>query len=227
MSSADATPPVASITPTVTAARRRIAAAAGAALLVAGLVLVLFVLPAEFAVDPLGSGRLTGLLDLGVTGQQVASLQREAANRQASGDPGGGAASTTGGDRRQSVIVAADVPLQHETVTFTLAPHEGMEYKYRLAGGESLLFSWAATVPVNFEAHAEPDGAPRGYAESYEKGTAQRAAGTLTTPFPGIHGWFWENTTGEPITVTLTTAGHYTLSHEFRTGQPTRNKPFS
>ena len=41
--------------------RERIALAAGAALLVAGLVLVIAVLPAEFGVDPLGSGKMLGL----------------------------------------------------------------------------------------------------------------------------------------------------------------------
>ena len=52
------------------------------------------------------------------------------------------------------------------------------------------------------------------------------ASGTLTAPFPGIHGWYWENTTGEPVTVTLATAGYYNLAHEFRTGQPVINKTF-
>ena len=40
-----------------TEARQRLAVAAGAALLVAGLVLVMFVLPAEYAVDPLWGRR--------------------------------------------------------------------------------------------------------------------------------------------------------------------------
>ena len=52
------------------------------------------------------------------------------------------------------------------------------------------------------------------------------ASGTLTAPFSGIHGWYWENTTDQEITVTLTSAGYYNLSHEFRSGQPTKNKTF-
>ena len=71
------------------------------------------------------------------------------------------------------------------------------------------------------------DGAPRGYAQSYEKKSAtSQASGTLTAPFSGIHGWFWENTTDQPITVTLTASGFYNLSHEFRTGAPVKNKQF-
>jgi len=114
-----------------------------------------------------------------------------------------------------------------ETVDFAIAPRQGMEYKYRLDKGEALLYSWKATGPVNVEFHAEPDGAPRGYAQSYEKVDHQTAAsGTLTAPFPGIHGWFWENTTDKEVTVTLKSAGFYNLSHEFRNGQPTKNKMF-
>ena len=75
--------------------------------------------------------------------------------------------------------------------------------------------------------NAEPDGAPRGYAQSYEKGRgSSQASGTLTAPFSGIHGWFWENTGDQEITVTLTTAGFYSMSHEFRRGAPVKNKIF-
>lgn len=194
-----------------TEARHRLAVAAGVALLVAGLVLVMFVLPAEYAVDPLGVGARTGLLDIGQTGKQVDALEA--------------AASTAPG--QAAVIVPQERRFQQETVEFTLGPNEGMEYKYRLDKGQALLYSWTASVPVAYEAHAEPDGAPQGYAQSYEKGTGRASAsGTLTAPFAGIHGWFWENPTDQPITVTLSTAGFYPLSHEFRTGAPVKNKAF-
>jgi hypothetical protein len=188
--------------PQITAIRERIAVAAGAALLVAGLILVTIVLPAEYGVDPLGTGARLGLLELGVVGQQVDNLK---------------AAATTTSAGQAAIIVAQERPFASETVEFVVAPREGMEYKYRLEKGEALLYSWKATRAVNYELHAEPDGAPRGYAQSYEKrdATAQ-ASGTLTAPFSGIHGWFWENTSDQPVTVTLQSSGFYNLSHEFR-----------
>jgi hypothetical protein len=193
-------------------ARHRILIAAGIALLVAGLILVMFVLPAEYAVDPLGTGARSGLLDLGVTGQQVDALN---------------AATATGASGQGTLLAPQEKPFHHESVEFTLGPSEGMEYKYRLDKGQVLLFSWTATVPVGFEFHAEPDGAPSGYAQTYEKGTDRAtASGTLTAPFSGIHGWFWENPTDQPITVRLSASGFYTLSHEFRAGAPTKNKTF-
>ena len=195
----------------VTEIRHRLAAAAGAALLAAGLILVMFILPAEFGVDPLGTGARVGLMDLGLTGQQVEALEQAAAT----GDAG-----------QATLIMPQERTFQTETVEFAVGPREGIEYKYRLDKGEALLYSWRTPAPVAFEFHAEPDGAPRGYAQTYEKSQASQASGTLTAPFSGIHGWYWENLSDQPITVTLTTAGYYNLSHEFRAGAPVKNKMF-
>jgi hypothetical protein len=192
-------------------ARQRLAIAAGVALLAAGLILVMFVLPAEYAVDPLGTGARLGLLDLGITGEQIAALEAKPAT----------------GASDAPIVVDQTRPFTQETVNFKIAPHQGMEYKYRLDKGHALLYSWKATAPVNFEFHAEPDGAPRGYAQTYEKkSSTSEASGTLTAPFPGIHGWYWENTTGQEVVVTLTSAGFYNLAHEFRSGEPVKNKTF-
>ena len=192
--------------------RHRLALAAAAALLGAGLVLVMFVMPAEYGVDPLGTGARFGLVELGATAQQVAALEAAA-----------GTASTAG----QAIVVPQERAFKEEKVEFTLGPREGVEYKYRLDKGEALLYNWQASAPVNVEFHAEPDGGPRGYAQTYEKASAMNnASGTLNAPFTGIHGWWWENTTDQPMTVTLTTAGFYNLSHEFRSGAPVKNKTF-
>jgi len=191
-------------------AQQKIAVAAGIALLVAGLLLVTVILPAEFAVDPLGIGAKLGLMELGAVGRQVEALN----------------ASTAAGTSQAALVVPQEKPFNHETVTFELKPGGSIEYKYRLDKGEALLYSWSAPAPVNFEFHAEPDGAPRGYAQTYEKSTAAAASGTLTAPFPGIHGWYWENPTERPVTVTLTSSGFYNLAHEFRPFEPVRNKTF-
>lgn len=191
-------------------AKQRLALAAGAAILVAGLVLVAFILPAEFAVDPLGIGARVGLMELGVTGRQVEALEQ-------AGATGGGQA---------TIVVPQQRPYNSETVEFTLGPEQWIEYKYRLEKGESLLYAWKAAGPVNVEFHAEPDGGPAGYAQTYEKSQGSAASGTLTAPFSGIHGWYWQNTGAEPVTVTLTSSGFYNLSHEFRPDGSVNNKTF-
>jgi hypothetical protein len=191
--------------------KQRIGVAAGMALLVAGLILVTVVLPAEFGIDPFGTGARLGLLPLGEVGQQVEALNA-AASREAS---------------HNAVVAPEERTFHDETVAFTLAPGEFVEYKYRLDKGKALLYSWTATAALNYELHAEPDGAPRGYAERYEKREAtKQASGTLTAPFSGIHGWYWENTNDASVTVTLRAAGFYSMSHEFRKDMPVKNKVF-
>ena len=192
-------------------ARERLAIAAGAALFVAGVILVIAVLPAEFGVDPTGIGRRLGLTAMSDIQKSLAAFE---ANR---------GAATAGGP----TVAPQEREYKQETIDLKLGPRESVEYKYRLDKGEALLYSWKATGPVNVEFHAEPDGAPQGYAETYEKKNAQRtASGTLTAPFSGIHGWYWENQTGGDVTVTLSAAGFYNMSHEFRKDAATKTKMF-
>jgi hypothetical protein len=192
-------------------ARERIALVAGTALLAGGLILVAVILPAESGVDPLGTGRLLGLTALGDVQKQVTAFER------------GRSAAPSG----VPTIAPQDRPFQSQTIAFTIGPREFMEYKYRLEKGDALLYAWKATGAVNYELHAEPDGAPKGYAETYEKGNAaSNASGTLTAPFAGIHGWYWENTSDAEVTVTLSAAGFYTMSHEFRKNAPVKTTMF-
>ncbi len=194
-----------------TDARERIGLAAGVALLVSGLTLVIAVLPAEFGVDPVGIGRRLGLMAMSDLDRQLASFE------QARGDGASG----------QTTVVPQERGHHNETIEFPLGPREFVEYKYRLEKGESLLYSWTASEPVDVEFHAEPDGAPQGFAETYEKKSATgSASGTLMAPFSGIHGWYWENLTDKPVTVTLTAAGFYSMSHEFRKDAAPKGKTF-
>ena len=38
------------------------------------------------------------------------------------------------------------------------------------------------------------------------------ASGTVTAPFSGIHGWYWENPGTQTTTVTLSAAGCYKMA---------------
>ena len=163
---------------------RKILLATAGAVVAAAILLVTAVLPAEYGIDPLGTGRLLGLTDL---------------------------AGSSGG-----AITRQDAAYKTNTATFELGPFEFVEFKYRLEQGASMVYSWTATGPVIYDFHSEPEGAPPGYAESFDKAQMPEAHGTYTAPFSGIHGWFWENPGTKLVTITLTTAGFYTAAQEFR-----------
>jgi hypothetical protein len=187
--------------------RARIALAAAAAMLVAGVVLMAAILPAEYGVDPLGSGKALGLTSLAQANEPEAG--GAAAGGEAAASPESLEPVRPGANNAQTV------PLKQDTRIFEIGPREGIEYKYRMEKGASMVYSWTSTGRVNFDFHGEPRGAPQGYAESYQMGEGDKASGSFFAPTPGIHGWFWENLTNNPITVKLTSTGFYEGAIEF------------
>lgn len=181
--------------------RRRILIATAIALFVAHAVLVVAVLPAEYGIDHLGTGNALGLTALSETQEEPA------------------AAPSTLEAVRPGVNTAQALPLAQDTFTVELRPFEGVEYKYRVEKGGSLVYAWTATSEVGFDFHGEPDGAPAKYSESYGKGTGRSASGVFMAPTPGVHGWFWENKGSGRVTITLTTSGFYTASTVYRDGE--------
>jgi hypothetical protein len=190
--------------------RARIALATAAAIFVAGVILVAAVLPAEYGVDPVGTGRLLGLTSIaGAEATATASTAVPAEDLE---------------PVRPGANTAQAVPLRQDMVTFNIGPGEGMEYKYRMEKGASFVYSWTSTGRVEFDFHGEPQGAPKGYAESYQMGEGEQASGSFFAPTPGIHGWYWKNLTGDAITVTLKSDGFYASAIEFtRDGQKTHD----
>lgn len=167
--------------------RSRILLATLAALVAAILILMAFILPAEFNRDPLGIGEVLGIK--GLSEQPLVET-----------------------------VAIEETKYHQDTVSFQLLPFEFVEYKYPLAQGSAVVYSWTATDTVSFDFHGEPENGPEGFAESFSLGQGEREHGTFTAPFNGIHGWFWENRGASTVTVTLTTAGFYTESLKFRDG---------
>ena len=186
--------------------RARIALAAAGAMLVAGVLLMTAILPAEYGVDPLGTGKALGLTSLAQANEPEAGA---AAGGEAAASPESLEPVRPGANNLEKV------PLKQDTRVFELGPREGIEYKYRMEKGASMVYSWTSTGKVRFDFHGEPQGAPKGYAESYEMAEGQKASGSFFAPTTGIHGWFWENLSTDDITVTLTSTGFYASGIEF------------
>ena len=141
------------------------------------------------------------------------------------------------GQQQENDYEAPSVPLsafaawpanyKQEVIDITLEPGEGMEYKYRLEPGGSLLFSWTSDALIHYELHSQPDGAPKGFAETYDKQDYRdEAHGSYAAPFAGIHGWYWKNNTEGKVSIRLTTAGFYSESLEYRSGMDVLKKQF-
>ena len=101
-------------------------------------------------------------------------------------------------------------PFLRDTRAFKIAPLDGVEFNYVMEKGGTMVYTWKASDFVVWDFHGEPKGSKPGYAESYAMGEGKEGNGGFIAPTSGIHGWFWENQGGKPVTVTLTNAGHYT-----------------
>jgi hypothetical protein len=199
------TGPSGSTPPLEPASGRRLLRASAIAVGLAGLLLLVAVLPAEYGIDVTGAGRALGLDRLYDAGTSVVSAPVVVPSAGGPIAPQPGAYRV---DARQ----------------FRLESLESLEFKYRLARGATVTYSWTATAPVDFDFHSEDD-ARRGASQTFERGEAAEKHGTYTAPFDGIHGWYWENLTDRPVTITLRTAGFYAEAVLYRDGASPERTP--
>ena len=181
--------------------KARLAAATGAAIVVATILLFAAVLPAEYGIDPLGTGKALGL---------TALFEADA------GDEAPPPATAQAG--------ALPRVYKTESTQFTLGPTQAFEYKYRIEQGGGMVYTWSATARMKYEFHGDPDGIGAQVA-SYKKGEGDFDSGSFVAPASGIHGWYWENTGNSEATITLTSAGFYNSGVEMRPKwDPVRHK---
>jgi len=183
-----------------------LAKATGIALLVALLLLFAVVLPAEYGFDPLKTGKLLRLTGIAQAG--------EVKGRAAPTPAAGQAAVYT----PQSRIYKVD------SQDFALMPNEGVEMKYHLQKGASMVYAWKANGKLTFEFHGEPDQKPnKDYFESYElddKIGKDASYGSFIAPSTGIHGWFWQNKGKKEVQFHLTVAGFFDSAKMYVDGKP-------
>lgn len=173
------------------------------ALVAAVLILVTVVLPAEYAIDPTGAGRLLGLTEMGEIKNELAEEAEEDRKLHETEDR------SSALDALFGLFVSrahAEEAWRDET-TFTLAPGEAAEVKLDMAEGAVAEYRWRADGGrINFDLHGHGEGK----STSYEKGRGQtEGLGTFTATFAGQHGWFWRNRDRADVTVILQVRGAY------------------
>jgi len=198
------------------------------AAIVALVLLVTVVMPAEYAMDPTGAGRLLGLNEMGeIKGQ----LAEEAAADEAAQmvavpsttepealqvtEPAVAEAVEEPAPSAEAAVATAEPapepeiaePRWQDEVRVVLTPGEGTEFKLTMEEGAVARFSWVSEGgPINFDTHGDGGG----QSISYEKGRGvPEDEGELEAAFTGNHGWFFRNRNDNDITLVLRTGGDY------------------
>jgi hypothetical protein len=173
----------------------------GSAVVAAAVAVVVFVLPAEFGIDPTGAGRALGLTKLAEPAMSEEQIR---------------------GAKRTGVLTLSDQRTPRndwvDQWQVTLAPYEGIELKYTLDQGAAMDFEWEATAVVEYDLHSHPfEGGPEA-TESYAVDKGQQMQGRYVAAFTGLHGWYWQNRTMNDVTVTVRAAGPIKASTVFQMG---------
>lgn len=175
--------------------KRKLVIGGAAATGVAAIVLVLFVLPSEFGIDPTGAGKALGLTGLSETGEMT-ELER-------------------GALRKGKVLAHSDATILTDRWEIELEPLKSLEFKYTMEEDAGMLFKWEATSELHYDMHSHPFEGGTALTESYGIGDARQMEGTYIAPFTGIHGWHWQNQTMDNVTLVLETTGGFTESTIF------------
>jgi hypothetical protein len=161
-----------------------------AALVVAIIVAVTIVLPAEFGRDPTGVGGLLGLDAIGASGEGAATQPAAQFYAQA---------------YRSDVV---EIPIFPKGAG---GPSQ-LEYKVHMKAGETLVYSWeieGGAGEIYYDMHSETDVTQQ--VIEFKQATGARSDGSLVAPVDGVHGWYWQNRSTKPLIVRLRTAGFYEL----------------
>ncbi|MDH5453962.1 MAG: hypothetical protein OEX14_11475, partial [Paracoccaceae bacterium] len=194
------------------------------ALGVAVVILFTAVLPAEYGIDPTGTGRMLGLTRMGEIKNQLAE---EAAAEQKAPAPQSPEPQIAAGETAEPATAPAAEPqpavaptaepqpattpsaepqpaaapavaaVKSDEMTIKLTPGQGAEIKLEMLKGATVSFHWTGNGGrVNYDTHGDPYGAPRSFYHGYGKGRfTPEVEGTLEAAFDGYHGWFWRNRT--------------------------------
>jgi len=153
-------------------------------LVIAIVALVLFILPAEYNIDPTGVGEKLGLTVFNNPAQTTQVQNSEVSTSK----------------------------VMENSVEITVPARRGIEYKLAMKQYQKVTYEWNSNEgQLYVDLHGEPKGDTTGYFESYTIATVNKMNGSFTAPFEGSHGWYWKNKSDKEINVQLTFKGQYTI----------------
>ena len=197
------------------------------AALIGGIVLVTAVLPAEYNIDPLGTGKLFGFSRLYVSDADTsdtdnvsssiatAPIKRKALKIEKLGSP----ASVPKPVEANNPPPESQYSMRNDTIMVTVPARKGIEYKFKSLKHGAVKYDWAtldaSIVYIDFHGEVFQENPPDNvFYESYILAYANNMAGTFTAPFEGRHGWYFRNDSNKDMTVMLRLNGEYILEEK-------------
>lgn len=181
------------------------------AMVLAAVILITAVLPAEYGIDPTGVGNMLGLTHMG---EIKVSLATEAAAEVAAVNAVKKEVVKVSEPVTPATIEVAKVDppkvMMSDSITVSLKPNQGREVKVAMLKGGKVSYKWSTSNGrANFDVHGDSKKHQIDYF-NYSKGSLESDTGVLEAEFDGKHGWFWRNRSGGTMTITLEVEGEFT-----------------
>ncbi|MGD2167720.1 MAG: hypothetical protein PVF63_06395 [Gammaproteobacteria bacterium] len=193
---------------------RNIAVSAVIGALVAGVILVIVVLPAEYGVDPTGIGGKLGLTQMNAEPSRIVEVE---------------VVDVLSGNEQLASVEIPDfgepVPLPNtsihqlsdtlpriDTLELTIDAESETEVKTVLGQSQVIVYTWATDqgkIYADFHGHDPALGNEFWVRYREDQEGSSGHSGSLVAPFSGEHGWYWLNYNEFPVTVTLTVTGFH------------------
>lgn len=199
---------------------RRLLQATASAIVVATILLLTTVLPAEYGIDPTGIGARMGLDALSATAEAAelpappvvathptTSADDTAANATLAAKASEAFGANAGQSFDTQALSSRGMPYRRDTLSVTLPPGKGAEVKALLKSGDGMVFHWKATGDVALDMHGERIGVKNAWTSYAIENAKREASGTFVAPFDGSHGWYWQNRGTTPVTVDVEVSG--------------------
>ena len=190
---------------------KRIARSVVIALVVAAVILVTAVLPAEYGIDPTGIGRALGLTELNAAPTRSFEVKDVLAGNA-------GVREVEVPDFNDPVPLpnpavhqSEDRAIETRTMTITLPPDGETEIKTVLRESKVVVYHWETdrgAIYCDLHGH-DPEAGSEFFVRYREDQEGSNVTGSLVAPFGGEHGWYWLNYNDFPVTITLTVTGFF------------------
>ena len=181
------------------------------AVIVAALLLVTVVLPAQYGIDPTGAGRLMGLTALSGAGTRTIEITDVIGGNEIIRTVEISDAGEPTPLPNPAVFQQGAEPTHTETLRVPIGPNEETEVKVVMSVGKMILFSWEVDrgdIYSDYHGH-DPALGSAFWVRYREQQAGSRGDGSLVAPFNGEHGWYWVNYNEYPVVVTLTVTGFF------------------
>jgi hypothetical protein len=190
---------------------KQIARSVAVAIVVAAVLLVVAVLPAEYGIDVTGIGRALGLTELNAPPTRKFEVKDVLGGNE-------GVREVEVPDFNEPVPLpnpavhqSEDRPIDTRTVTITLPPDGETEIKTVLRESKVVVYHWQTdrgSIYCDLHGH-DPEAGNESFVRYREDQEASNVTGSLVAPFTGEHGWYWLNYNDFPVVVTLTVTGFF------------------